>query len=201
MRSSNLGSPSRYPSPPLGCRSGVPITGGMARPPEDVVPDGQGELPGLDILHGIGTRGPGSATGRGTLGLLPGGLGGGVRSVTLGGLAGRELGGGNGPGGVESGRGGTTVSLPAGIVTRPRTIALPGVRREGTGLAEGTRRAEGAALDGVLARLLGRADFWSWSFRWSSITDLSTSCACAGRACVVNIKAIAAPVAAIRRRP
>jgi hypothetical protein len=201
VRSSNLGKPSMYPSSRLGCRSGVAITGGTARPPEEVVSDGQGALPGLDIPHGIGARGPGSATGRGTLGLPPGGLDGGVRSVNLGGVAGRELGGGDGRGGVGSGRGGATVSLPAGIVTRPRTIALPGVRREGAGLAEGTRRAEGAALDGFLARLLGRADFWTWSFRWSSITDLSTSCACTGRACVVNIRAMVAPVAAIRRRP
>ena len=201
MRSSNLGKPSMYPSSGLGCRSGVAITGGTARPPEEVVPDGQGAPPGLDILHGIGARGPGSATGRGASTLPPGGLDGGVRSVNLGGVAGRELGGGDGRGGVGSGRGGATVSLPAGIVTRPCTIALPGVRRERAGLAEGARRAGGAALDGFLARLLGRADFWSWSFRWSSITDLSTSCACAGGACVVNIRAMAAPVAAIRRRP
>src|SRR5690606_42049154 len=124
--------------------------------------------------------GPGSATGRGTLSLPPGGLDGRVRSVTLGGVAGRELGGGDGRGGVGSGRGGAAVSLPAGIVTRPRTIALPGVRREGAGLAEGTRRAVGAALDGFFARLLGRAVLWSWSFLWSSYSDPSTSCACAG---------------------
>src|SRR5690606_32860435 len=113
VRSSNLGKRSMYPASGLGCRSGAAITGGTAPPPAEVVPDGQGAPPGLDILHGIGARGPGSATGRGTLGLLPGGLGGGVRSVTLGGVAGRELGGDDGRGGVGSGRGGATVSLPA----------------------------------------------------------------------------------------
>src|SRR5690606_10976675 len=110
VRSSNLGKPAMYPSSILGCRSGVAIAGGQARPPEDVGPAARGALPGLDIPHGIGSRGPGSATGRGTLGLASGGLDGRVRSVTLGGVAGRELGGGDARGGVGSGRGGATVS-------------------------------------------------------------------------------------------